>query len=419
MAAITLTSSGSLGDILPFLAVGSELRARGHAVRFLVPTEFHRLVGDAGFDAAPAGFEISPSTLRGLGVDWSRAAGLPLLRRAMRELVVPALAEAHEAMTAAAATSDLVVSHANQIAAQMVAEETGNRWAVLSLFPMVFPTTEGLAGAALPRLPGPLRAPGQRAALAVMLKASGLLLLGDRALNRFRRAHGLPAQRGYFMSAALAADRVVVPVPELVVPRPSDWPANITMSGFCPGAVPGAETPAEIDEFLANGPPPVLVTLGSALSSSTAPRLEQVAATLDQRGIRALFLVGRDDLASDVLRERPGVTTFAPLTQVLPRCQAVIHHGGYGTTAAVLAAGLPSIVTPFMPDQQWYGRRIEAVGAGVVVTPRRLRRHLGDAIDHVLEPNNELRTHAHDISQRLQTLNGPAATADTLEEMLP
>jgi UDP:flavonoid glycosyltransferase YjiC (YdhE family) len=417
MASITLTATGSLGDVLPFLAVGSELRSRGHDVRFLVPLEFHRLVGDAGFDVAPAGFEISPSTLRGLGVDWSRAAGFPLMRRVMRDLVVPALAEAHEAMTSAAATSELVVAHANQIAAQMVAEETGNRWAVLSLFPMVFPTTEGLAGAALPRLPGPLRAPGQRAALAVMLKGSGLLL-GDRALNRFRRAHGLLARRGYFMSAALAADRVVVPVPELLVPRPSDWPANIVMSGFCPGALPGAEVPREVEEFLANGPPPVLVTLGSALSSSTTRRLEQAAAILDRRGVRALFLVGRDDLALDVLRDRPGVTTFAPLAQVLPRCQAVLHHGGYGTTAAVLAAGLPSIVTPFMPDQQWYGRRIEAVGAGVVITPRRLRRHLGAAVDHVLESNNELRTHANDISQRLQALNGTAATADALEDLL-
>ena len=116
---------------------------------------------------------------------------------------------------------------------------------------------------------------------------------------------------------------------------------NITMSGFCPGELPGAEVPSDVEEFLANGPPPVLVTLGSALSSSTTRRLEQAAAILDGRGVRALFLVGRDDLALDVLRDRPGVTTFAPLAQVLPRCQAVLHHGGYGTTAAVLAAGLP------------------------------------------------------------------------------
>jgi UDP:flavonoid glycosyltransferase YjiC (YdhE family) len=235
--------------MLPFLAVGGELRARGHAVRFLLPSEFHSMVAGDGYDVAPAGFEISPRTLRALGKDWSRAGGLVLMRSAMNELVIPALAEAHEAMLRAAADSDLLVTHANQIAAQMVAEQTGMRWAVISLFPMVFPTTEGLLGAPLPRLPGPLRVPGQRAALALMLQGSGLLL-SDRALNRFRREQGLPPRRGYFMGAALSADRVVVPVPDFVAPRPTDWPDSICMTSFCPGALPGANVPADGDQVL-------------------------------------------------------------------------------------------------------------------------------------------------------------------------
>src|SRR4029453_7403917 len=102
-----------------------------------------------GFDVSPAGFEISPRTLQALGVDWSHAGGLTLMRKAMKALVPPGLAAAHDAMAEAAAESDLVVSHANQIAAQMVAEETGMRWAVVSLFPMVFPTAEGLASSQL------------------------------------------------------------------------------------------------------------------------------------------------------------------------------------------------------------------------------------------------------------------------------
>jgi UDP:flavonoid glycosyltransferase YjiC (YdhE family) len=290
------------------------------------------------------------------------------------------------------------------------------RWAVVSLFPMVFPTAEGLASSQLPQLPGPLRKPGQRAAFAVLLRASGLLF-GDRALNRFRRAHGLEYRRGYFLGAALSADRVIVPVPDLVVPRPSDWPGNVQLSGFCPGALPGAEVPAEVDRFLAEGPPPVLVTLGSALSTSTTARLVQLGELLDRRGIRALFLTGRDPHTLDSFAHRPGVAEFAPLASVLPRCRAIIHHGGYGTSAAALIAGVPSIVTPFMPDQQWYGRRIEAVGAGVVVTPRRLRRELDVAVEHVVE-QERLRADAARIADRLRALDGVAATADALESVL-
>jgi UDP:flavonoid glycosyltransferase YjiC (YdhE family) len=417
VARITLSTTGSLGDVLPFLSVGGELRARGHAVRFLLPSEFHSMVAGDGYDVAPAGFEISPRTLRALGKDWSRAGGLVLMRSAMNELVIPAVAEAHEVMLRAAADSDLLVTHANQIAAQMVAEQTGVRWAVISLFPMVFPTTEGLLGAPLPELPGPLRVPGQRAALAVMLRGSGLLL-GDRALNRFRREQGLPPRRGYFMGAALSADRVVVPVPDFVAPRPTDWPDNICMTSFCPGALPGATVPADVDRFLADGPPPVVVTLGSALSTSTTQRLEQIGEILDRLGVRALFLVGQDPLTTTGFQDRPGAAAFAPLASVLPRCRAIIHHGGYGTTAAALGVGVPSVVTPFMPDQQWYGHRIEAIGAGVVVAPRRLTRALPSAVEHVLAHEHELQAKTKGIADRLEHLDGVATTADTLEDLL-
>ena len=158
-------------------------------------------------------------------------------------------------MQEAAASSDLVVGHANQLAAQMVAEETGCRWAVLSLFPMVVPTTEGLASVPLPRLPGPLRRPGQRAVLAAMTRVSGLLL-GDRELNAFRRTIGLAPRRSYFLTAALDADLTVVPVPDLFLPVPSDWPASLRLSGFCPGAIPGVEVPVAVERFLADGPRP-------------------------------------------------------------------------------------------------------------------------------------------------------------------
>jgi rhamnosyltransferase subunit B len=374
------------------------------------------MVRAAGFDVAPSGFEISPSTLAALDVDWSRAGGLTLLRKAMRELVLPALPAAHDAMAEAAAGSDLIVGHANQIAAQMVAEETGCRWAVLSLFPMVVPTTEGLSGAPLPRLPGPLRRPGQRAALAAMTRGAGWVL-GDRQLNRFRRSRGLPARRSWFLTAALDSDLMVVPVPDLFVPVPSDWPTNIRLSGFCPGAVPGAAVPDEVEQFLADGPAPVVVTLGSAPSRTSGDRLRAIATLLDVRGVRSLLLVGRDELrAGPTLRDRPGVAVYAPLADVLPRCRAIVHHGGYGTTAAAIVAGVPSVVTPFMPDQLWYGRCTEAIGAGVVV-PARRRRDVGAALDHVL--------HDHSIAERSRTLaralvgtDGASSTADVLETLL-
>jgi UDP:flavonoid glycosyltransferase YjiC (YdhE family) len=415
MSSIVLSATGSLGDVLPFLGLAEELRARGHRVRFLLPTEFHSMAAAGGFEVGPAGIEISPSTLAALNMDWSKAFGFPLMRRTMRELLLPGLADAYRFMSEAAAEADLLVGHANQLAAQMVAEEQGRPYAVLSLFPMVVPTRFGLPGNPLLDLPAPFRALSNRAAL-VGLSLSRFLL-SDGALNDFREGIGLPRRRGYFSSAALSADRFVVPVPPLILERPVDWPGNVVLSGFCPGALPGARTPDDVEHFLGAGDPPVLVTVGSAPSSSSGGRLLDLARLLDARGVRSLILTGRDDLRTGALADRPGVASFAPLADVLPRCRAIVHHGGYGTTAAALQAGTPSLIMPFMPDQQWYGNCAQAAGAAIVVKGAR-RSRPDHALDRVLG-EAALTAGAQRIADILREADGVASTTDAVETALP
>ena len=90
--------------------------------------------------------------------------------------------------------ADLVVGHANQVMAPMIAERTGVRWAVLSLFPMLVPTTRGLPGTPIPQLPGPLRRAGNVAAMGIFTLGSRALF-SDRAFNTFRAALVRPAAR--------------------------------------------------------------------------------------------------------------------------------------------------------------------------------------------------------------------------------
>ena len=415
MGVVVLSTTGSLGDFLPFLAVAGGLRERGHRVRLALPTEFHEAARSQGFDdVVPAGWEISPSTLAALDVDWSKAAGLALLRRAMRELVLPELEAAYQALSDASEDADLVVGHANQVVAPMIAERTGVRWAVLSLFPMLVPTTRGLPGTPMPQLPGPFRRAGNVAAMGIF-KLGSRALFSDRAFNTFRAAHGFGRRHAYFLTCAFDSDLYIAPVPPEFVARPSDWPANAQLSGFCPGRLSTAAVPTEVEDFLADGEPPVLVTLGSAPSSTSADRLAAIAAALDKRGLRGLFLVGREELIVGPLRDRAGVATFAPLADVLPRCRAAIHHGGYGTTADVLCAGVPSVVIPFMSDQLWYARCAAAIGAGVVL-PWRRHGQLDGAIDHVLAP--DMRSTTQRLGATFEERDGVAATCDALEQLL-
>jgi rhamnosyltransferase subunit B len=412
---VVLSTTGSLGDLLPFLAVAGGLRDRGHRVRLVLPTEFHDVARAEGFDdVVPAGWEISPSTLAALDVDWSKAGGLLLLRRAMTELVLPKLEAAYQALSNAAQGADLIVGHANQVMAPMIAEHTGVRWAVLSLFPMLVPTTRGLAGTPIPQLPGPFRRAGNVAAMGIFTLGSRALF-SDRTFNTFRAAHGFGPRHAYFLTCANDCDLYLAPVPPEFVDRPSDWPVNAQLSGFCTGRLSTAAVPPEVEDFLVNGDPPILVTFGSAPSSTSADRLAAIAAVLDQRGFRGLFLVGREDLIAGPLRDRAGVATFAPLADVLPSCRAAIHAGGYGTTAEVLRAGVPSVVIPFMSDQLWYARRTAAIGAGVVLSWRR-HRQLDEVIDRVLAP--EMLWKSRRLGKTIHAHDGVGLTCDSLEALL-
>jgi rhamnosyltransferase subunit B len=416
MGRIVMSAAGSWGDVLPFVPVAHTLRTRGHEVEFVVPSGFHNRLRAEGFPVCAAGWEIGPDELAALGHDWSKASGLPMMRAVMRELILPRLDAAHATLEAAADGADLLVCHVNQVMAPIVSARTGVPYAALSLFAMVVPTAEGLASSPVPQLPGRFRRFGNRAIQALWLRAARRLF-HDREFNRLRTRLGLPARHAYFMTAALEADRYLALVPSSFVPRPTDWPAHVQLSGFCAWDGGRTETvPDDVEEFLGADEPPVLVTMGSAGSASFTELLESIAAELDGRGLRGLFLVGDARHQGGSLGHRPGVANFAPLSAVLPRCRAVIHHGGYGTTAATLLAGLPAVTVSPMPDQLWYGRRNAALGAGIALRWRQ-RRRVGAAVDQLLRDPSYGRA-ATAYRDSLASRDGVATTCDSLEAML-
>jgi rhamnosyltransferase subunit B len=416
MSRVVMSAAGSWGDVLPFVAVAHGMQARGHDVEFVVPTGFHARLSEEGFPVRSAGWEIGPDELAALDVDWARAGGIPFMRAVMRELILPRLDDAYSALEHAADGADVLACHVNQVMAPMVSARTGVAYAALSVFPMVVPTAEGLASSPLPQLPQPFRTIGNRLLLPVLFSAMGLAF-HDRTFNQLRARLSLPPRKAYFFTAALAADRYLALVPPSFVPRPTDWPSHAQLAGFCVWDDGGdANLPDDVATFLAAGDPPVLVTMGSAGSAGYTELLRAVAAALDQRGLRGLFLLGDARHRGPGLSDRPGVADFAPLSAVLPRCRAVIHHGGYGTTAATLHAGLPAVTVSPMPDQYWYGRRTEALGAGIALSWRR-RHRVGRALDDLLRDASFSRRAAA-YQDSLTNEDGVAATCDALESML-
>jgi UDP:flavonoid glycosyltransferase YjiC (YdhE family) len=129
------------------------------------------------------------------------------------------------------------------------------------------------------------------------------------------------------------------------------------------------EPTEELLRFMDQGAPPVCVGFGSMGTADPAAMRELVVQALDgRRGV----LVG--DLHSYGATELPGSVIAVGAVDhgwLFERCAAAVHHGGAGTTAAALRAGVPSVIVPHMLDQRAWAQRLHELGASPVPIPRR------------------------------------------------
>jgi sterol 3beta-glucosyltransferase len=179
---------------------------------------------------------------------------------------------------------------------------------------------------------------------------------------------------------------------------------------------------AKLSEFIAAGPPPVYVGFGSMNAFADRPTLEKILTTVLKTGERVLFSAGRDHIG---LAHELGVDArrvfnlgIAPHGWLFPRTKAIVHHGGAGTTAAALAAGVPSVIIPFLSDQFFWGNRMYALGAAPEPIPfRRLQpRRLADAL-RLATQDTIIRKNAADIGRMLRSEDGVARAVDLIRRL--
>src|SRR5581483_11532190 len=369
MARIAFHAAGYWGDVTPYVPIANELVTRGHDVVYALPRGLHALMADESFTVTDSGNPFAPDVVaddpehtRLVERNGVRFGGALAGRYFTRTWLVPYASENVDALRALA--PDLFVTHATSAATTRVAAESLRVPMVTGhLFPMILDT--------LARVPRPLwRVPG--------------LATGDRELNAVRREHGLEPIVFNSASAALH-DGMLLLWPAAFASSPR-WPVVAQHTGFTQWRGPcGARLDPRVDAYLDDGDPVVVVTFGSSSAMVARLLFETFAVRLDDLGVRALFLVGNLANVTPSMRERPDVVAFAPLPDVLPRARAVVHSGSFGTTAAALTAGVPSIGVPLLIDQLWNARRIETLELGRVVNGRRRRtERVWAALDDVL-----------------------------------
>lgn len=407
---VILATLGTDGDVFPHVGLAATLRARGHRVTLAAPETYRTRT-------EPLGIEFCSL----IGVDEvNRMLADPDLWHPLRSGLMmarwggPMIPRQYEALAALASQpGSVLVANPGVLAARLVQEKLRVPTASLLLQPGLLPSStappEMPGGLTIPRwLPHPLR---RMYWLGVDAAAYALLA---PSLNRVRRGLGLPPVRRVFRWW-LSPDLVIGLFPEWYAAPQPDWPSQIRLAGF--GRFDGVrgELPEDVQTFCEDGPPPIAFTLGTGMTHA-ADFFRTAVAACDALGARGLLLTKYPDLIPTRLPPRVRHCTFAPFRQLLPRCGAVVHHGGVGTTAAALEAGCPQLILPLAWDQPDNAARVSELGVGLSLgSRRRSSEHLSDALSRLMTPAVGDRCRA--VASQAAGQNGLELAATWVEEL--
>jgi sterol 3beta-glucosyltransferase len=418
MTAVTIIMPGTEGDVRPFAALGRGLASGGCRVRVASTGNFAGLIRGAGLDFAPLSGDIQAVAAEHQAA-FERGRSLrSMLRTAqqvMRSMVAPWAAEG----LAACRDADLILSGGGAAAlGASLAEALGRPFVQGYLQPHGLFASMPSTRLAVPRRPLP--------ALANRAVNHTLDLLTWRAqrpaVNDVIRAElGLPAypwhgpQRGWWRERC----KVLYGFSPQIVPRPAAFPAFARITGaWVLGASAGWRPSAELAAFLEAGPKPVYIGFGSMNDRAAEALTALVVRAVALSGQRAILATGWGGLAAipDIPDDRLLVIEGAPHDWLLPRCAAAVHHGGAGTSAAALRAGIPSVVIPFFGDQFFWAWRLEQLG---VAPPHLLRdsmvaEDLAQAIGRAV--GTPMQVQAWALGQRVGAEDGVAAAVCALRD---
>jgi len=375
MARIVITTWGSFGDVNPYLALGLGLRERGHDVVLCMPPFYEPVVRAAGLGFAPGAPDADPALDR----DLVRKCLHPRhgAEAIFREVLIPALGEAHAQLTAAVQGADLVVTHPAALAAPIVVEQQRLKWVSTILSPLNFMSAYD------PILP-PMAPWLRHIPYPVHVRFADWLAGGGRQVaarwmapvQAFRASLGMPPTANPMFEGQHSPYAVLALYSKVFGGPFPDYPRQVTITGqLRHDSAHGAVLPPTLQAFLDEGEPPVVFTLGTSAVEVAGRFWDESMAAVTALGARGVLLAGREAAPRLAQQAPPDVLVLegAPHSQLFPRAAAVVHQCGMGTLGTALAAGVPQLAVPYANDQPDNAWRLERLGVARTLYPSRYR----------------------------------------------
>jgi rhamnosyltransferase subunit B len=416
---IVLATFGSPGDLYPFLAIGTELRARGHEPIVATSALYRDKVAAASLDFAPVRPDRSPSQQDPDFLDRVIRDRVPP-GTVFRAMFLPSLRDSLEDLLDAMEGADAVVTHTLASAARLAAEARGLPWVSAVMQPM------GYLSAYEPPLIGPraiswiLRGLGPASTRPVLKLARRLTESWATEWRDLRADLGLAPVRDHpLWEGQHSPIRSLGLFPRVLGEPQPDWPPQARVTGFPFYRPPHQSLDPKLREFLENAEPPLVFTLGTTAINDPGSFFEESAAVVRRLGHRAVFFVGggKQEICEDVSGEAIAVS-YAPHDLVFPFARAIVHQGGIGTLSETLLAGKPMLIMPYGHDQADNAWRARRVGVARVVSRGRYRASfVGRELSRLLE-DPAPRAAAVRVSREVSRERGVERAADLIEAAL-
>lgn len=350
---IILPTIGTRGDVQPYIALALGLQKTGHTVTLASHPCMQGLVESYGVVFAPMG----PNIDIGHEADLIRANAPHWMVGFMRVMrfSFKMLEDSYESLLEICRGADLiVVSHS--AAGRMEADALGLPTVSVTLMPEAIPAKD-------PQDPFLKRT-------VMGLAGAGMGLVMTRPINKIRKRVGLPPMGPTGITSETLN---LIPLSPHISPPNPLWEERHRMTGYWFAPAPERwNPPKDLTSFLERGDPPIVVSLGAmALSGEDSLEAAQITiAAIEETGLRVI-IQGWDE-AIKQLDLPPNVyhAGSVPHDWLLPRACGLVHHGGFGTTAAGFRAGIPMLVIPHIIDQFIWGNKVAQLGVGPQPIPR-------------------------------------------------
>ncbi len=422
---VVLSNIGTLGDINPLISIALELKRRGHVPVMALPNVFREKIAPLGLEFHTVRPDIDPKNTKLVEMIYDVKKGT---ETGLREFLFPVLHQTYDDLHDAAtkpARADLLLLGELNYAGPIVAEVTGIPWASYVLAPFsFFSAFDPPVLPPYPKLANADKAPGMGRAMRRL--ARFVTRKWPEPIYALRRELGLSQGPNPLFDAKHSPNLVLALFSHVLGTEQKDWPANTLVTGFCfyDSDAGNAALPAQLEEFLAAGEPPVVFTLGSAAVLAAGDFYEESARAAKKLGVRAVLLVGTDPRNDPRNRPQPQElpdsicpAEYAPYSGLFPGASLVVHQGGVGTTAQCLRAGRPMLIMPYSHDQPDNARRMNRIGVARVIQrsqykPLRVARQVRAILD-----DPEYAQKARVAAEEVASENGVKTACDALEAL--